>query len=220
LTPLLLVSLLAVPPDTLVVGILTDPVTLEPHRATDLVSTAVVANVCETLVHFRSGGTRPEGVLATTWATVDRRVWTFTLREGVRFHDGAALDAEAVVANLESLRRTRAFPGRASRIGPHVVSITLDKDSVRSATNPPDTLTGTLRAQDADGIDSVWLQLDDDPPIAEDGLLQTSFQSPFRVVVPAGFSSGARLPVTLEARDVTGFRSVLDTMVRVAGAGP
>ena len=81
MTPLLLVSLLAVPPDTLVVGILTDPVTLEPHRATDLVSTAVVANVCETLVHFRSGGTRPEGVLATTWATVDRRVWTFTLRE-------------------------------------------------------------------------------------------------------------------------------------------
>ena len=39
-------------------------------------------------------------------------------------------------------------------------------------------------------------------------------------VVFAGFGSGARLPVTLEARDVTGFRSVLDTMVRVAGAGP
>jgi len=129
LTPLLLVTLLAVPADTLVVGILSDPVTLEPHRATDLVSTAVVANVCETLVHFRPGGTRPEGVLATTWATVDRRVWTFTLREGVRFHDGASLDAEAVVANLESLRRTRAFPGRAARIGPHVVSITLDKPS-------------------------------------------------------------------------------------------
>ena len=106
------------------------------------------------------------------------------------------------------------------RPAPPVVSITLDKDSVRSATNPPDTLTGTLRAQDADGIDSVWLQLDDDPPIAEDGLLQTSFQSPFRVVVPAGFSSGARLPLTLEARDFTGFRSVLDTMVRVARAGP
>ena len=101
-----------------------------------------------------------------------------------------------------------------------MVSITLDKDSVRSGTNPPDTLTGTIRAQDADGIDSVWLQLDDEPPIGKDGLLQTSFQSPFRVAIPAGFGSGARLPVTLEARDVTGFRSVLDTMVRVAGAGP
>ena len=97
-----------------------------------------------------------------------------------------------------------------------MLSITLDKDSVRSGANPPDTLTGTLRAQDADGIDSVWLQLDDDPSIGEDGLLQTAFQSPFRVVVPAGFTLGARLPVKLEARDVAGFRSVLDTSVRVA----
>jgi peptide/nickel transport system substrate-binding protein len=129
LTPLLLVALLAASADTLVVGILTDPATLEPHRATDLVSTAVIANVCETLVQFRPGGTRPEAVLATTWATVDHRVWTFTLREGVRFHDGAALDADAVVANLESLRRTRSFAGRAARLGPHVVSITLDRPS-------------------------------------------------------------------------------------------
>ena len=36
----------------MVVGVLTDPVTLEPHQATDLVATAVVANVCETLVQF------------------------------------------------------------------------------------------------------------------------------------------------------------------------
>ena len=129
MTPLLLLALLAVPTDTLVVGILTDPLTLEPHQATDLVSTAVIANVCETLVRFRPGGTRPEGVLATTWATVDRRVWTFTLRQNVRFQDGAALDAEAVVANLEGLRRSRGFAGRAERVGPHVVSITLDKPS-------------------------------------------------------------------------------------------
>ncbi|HSB60663.1 MAG TPA: ABC transporter substrate-binding protein, partial [Vicinamibacteria bacterium] len=126
---LLLSLLLAVPTDTLVVGVLTDPVTLEPHRATDLVATAVVANVCETLVEFRLDRTRPEGILATTWATRDRRVWTFTLRKGVRFHDGSPLDAEAVVANLESLRRTRAFAGRAERVGPHVVTITLDQPS-------------------------------------------------------------------------------------------
>ncbi len=123
----LAVLLLAVSADTLVVGLLADPVSLDPHRATDLVSAAVVVNVCEPLVRFRPGGSRPEGALATTWATVDRRTWTFTLREGVRFHDGSPLDAEAVVANLERLRRLRAFPGRAERGGPHVVTITLDR---------------------------------------------------------------------------------------------
>ncbi|HSD26777.1 MAG TPA: ABC transporter substrate-binding protein, partial [Vicinamibacteria bacterium] len=116
-------------PETLVVGVLADPVTLVPHRASDIVGSAIVGSVCETLVRYRSDGRRPEATLATTWATVDRRVWTFTLREGVRFQDGAPLDADAVVANLDDLRRERGFPGRARRIGPHVVELTLDQPS-------------------------------------------------------------------------------------------
>ena len=128
MTALLLATwLAAVPADTLVVGTLADPASLEPHRATDIVAAQIVANVCETLVRVRPGSLRPEGVLATTWASPDQRVWTFTLRKGVRFHDGASLDADAVVGNLEHLRRERAFPGRAERIGPHVVQITLDR---------------------------------------------------------------------------------------------
>jgi ABC-type transport system substrate-binding protein len=119
--------LLAAPVDTLVVGTLADPASLEPHRATDIVAAEIVANVCETLVRPRAGSLHPEGLLATTWATSDRRVWTFTLRPGVRFQDGAPLDSGAVVANLDHLRRVRAFPGRAERIGPHVVQVTLDR---------------------------------------------------------------------------------------------
>jgi peptide/nickel transport system substrate-binding protein len=127
MTALLALALLAAPPDTLVVGTLADPLSLEPHRATDLVSAAIIGHVCETLVRYRADGTRPEAWLATTWASVNGRVWTFTLREGVRFHDGAPLDADAVVANLENLRRERGFPGHAERVGPRVVSITLDQ---------------------------------------------------------------------------------------------
>jgi peptide/nickel transport system substrate-binding protein len=126
---LLALAFLATPVDTLVIGILADPPSLAPHRASDLVSAAVVVNVCETLVRLRPGGSRPEPSLATTWATLDRRTWTFTLREGVRFHDGAPLDADSVVANLENLRLKRGFPGRAERVGPYVVSITLDRPS-------------------------------------------------------------------------------------------
>jgi ABC-type transport system substrate-binding protein len=113
--------------DTLVVGTLADPLSLDPKRATDVVSAAILVNVCEPLVRYRPDGQRVEAALATTWATADGRTWTFTLREGVAFHDGAALDADAVVANLESLRRAHAFAGRAERVGPLVVSITLEK---------------------------------------------------------------------------------------------
>ena len=129
---LLTAALLLSPPDpgrvdTLVVGTLAEPVSLEPHRATDLVGAEIVASVCETLVRLHPGSLRPRGALATTWATRDQRTWTFTLREGVVFHDGTPFDADAVVGNVEHLRREQAFPGRAERIGPHVVQITLER---------------------------------------------------------------------------------------------
>ncbi len=113
--------------DTLVVGLLADPVSLDPHRATDLVSAAVIANVCETLVRQRPGSPRPVPALATTWATRDNRRFTLTLREHVRFQDGAPFDADAVVANFDDLRRRGVFSGRAQRVGPHVVSISLER---------------------------------------------------------------------------------------------
>jgi peptide/nickel transport system substrate-binding protein len=120
---LLVAALLAA--DTLVVGVLEGPASLDPHRATDLVSAAVAVNVCEPLVRYRDDGSRPEGALAAAWATLDSRTWTFTLREGVRFHDGRAFDADAVVANLARLRRERGFEAAAARLGPAHVSVTL-----------------------------------------------------------------------------------------------
>lgn len=119
--------LLATPADELVVGTLAEPAVLEPHRTTDAVAAEIVSNVCETLVRLRPGSGRPEGVLATSWATADQRVWSFTLRSGVRFQDGAPFDADAVVANFEHLRHERAFPGRAERLGPHLVELRLER---------------------------------------------------------------------------------------------
>jgi peptide/nickel transport system substrate-binding protein len=127
LAALPLLALLSAPPDSLVVGILADPVSLDPHQATSLASAAIVTNVCEPLVRQRADGRHTEPVLAATWATEDNRIWTFTLREGIRFQDGTPFDADAVVANVDWLRRERGFAGAAERLGPHVVSITLER---------------------------------------------------------------------------------------------
>ncbi len=45
----------------------------------------------------------------------------------MRFHDGTPFDAQAVVANIASLRRAHRFPGEAERLGLAVVAITLDR---------------------------------------------------------------------------------------------
>jgi len=46
---------------------------------------------------------RLEPGLATDWEVVGERTWRFHLREGVRFSNGEALDAQAVVATLDWL---------------------------------------------------------------------------------------------------------------------
>ena len=54
--------------------------------------------VTEPLVTL-TGGT-PSPALATAWTMVDPRTWRFTLRPGVRFHDGSPLTPEAVATSL------------------------------------------------------------------------------------------------------------------------
>lgn len=66
--------------------------------------------------------------LATSWEAdpADRRRWTFKLREGVRFHDGSALDADAVVWNLDKVLNAQApqFDQRqAAQVRPRLPSV-------------------------------------------------------------------------------------------------
>jgi hypothetical protein len=98
------------------------------------------------------------------------------------------------------------------RPGPPRLAITLNQDSVHS----PDSLTGTVRADDPDGIDSVWL-LVDTTLSAGDGLLDHTFIATFRSGVNGGHVLGDRVPVRLTARDISGYVGGLDTFVIVRG---
>jgi peptide/nickel transport system substrate-binding protein len=86
---------------------------------------AVLANTYETLTRYipaRDGSeARVDPLLAESWdVSADGLTWTFRLRSGVTFHDGAALTAEAVKASIE---RTRAIAGGASFIWSPVTAI-------------------------------------------------------------------------------------------------
>ncbi|MEI4232095.1 ABC transporter substrate-binding protein [Roseovarius sp. D22-M7] len=60
----------------------------------------IIEKIQSRLVRPGPDGT-PQPDLATKWAPDDEgRVWTFRIREGVRFHDGTPLDAEDVVYSI------------------------------------------------------------------------------------------------------------------------
>lgn len=81
----------------------------------------------------------------------------------------------------------------------------------------PDTLTGSVRAADPDGIDSVWLSVDSAPPVGADGLLESTFLATFRAAVRNGHVLGDHVTVRLTGRDLAGYVGSLDTFVVVKG---
>jgi peptide/nickel transport system substrate-binding protein len=91
------------PPSTFTLVTNRAPSDLDPHSAYDAGSGTLLQGPFEGLIRLRSG-TLDEFVplLAESWqSNPDKSVWTFRLREGVTFHDGTRLDAEAARASFE-----------------------------------------------------------------------------------------------------------------------
>ncbi|ARQ68366.1 ABC transporter substrate-binding protein [Streptomyces marincola] len=85
-----------------VFGAAGDPASLDPSLASDGETFRVTRQAFETLLDHEPGGTELVGGLAEEWVGNETGTeWTFTLREGVTFHDGAELTAEVVCANFD-----------------------------------------------------------------------------------------------------------------------
>ena len=81
----------------LVAAISGEPDKLDPNSTTSYNSFQVLENVFDTLVEPDESLVM-QGALAEKWETSDDQLtWTFTLREGVTWHDGADFTAEDVV---------------------------------------------------------------------------------------------------------------------------
>lgn len=87
---------------TLVVGLVADPVTLDPHSVTENNTRRSVYAMFDPLVRESADKIEVEPALAERWeASSDGLVYTFYLRKGVKFHDGEPFNAEAVKFNIE-----------------------------------------------------------------------------------------------------------------------
>ncbi len=112
--------------------------TMDPGRSTQVLTVNYFYNLYDTLTRW-DNSLRLQPALATSWKNVNETTWEFTLRQGVKFHDGAPLTAEDVKATLErNLQpgKTVVQPGFATIEAVQIVNPT----TIRIMTKKPDPL--------------------------------------------------------------------------------
>src|SRR3979490_313497 len=87
--------------------------------------------------------------LATEWKVddADRKKWTFKLRPGVTFHDGAPFNADAVVGNVEKVLKQDA-----PQFAPSQVGVTASRMPTLASARKIDDLTVELTTKEPDSF--------------------------------------------------------------------
>jgi peptide/nickel transport system substrate-binding protein len=90
--------------NTLTIALLKEPMTLDIDKIFIAVEEHIVADLGATLIAADPDTGEPVPYLATSWSvSEDGLVWTFHLRDDVRFHDGTPLTAEEYVWTINRI---------------------------------------------------------------------------------------------------------------------
>lgn len=92
------------PPDKVVVGVDSPPLTMNPHGSDADSNLSVMANIYEGLVKRVGAKGEIKPALATKWKRIDPTTWRFWLRKGVKFHNGNPFTWEDVKFTFKHLR--------------------------------------------------------------------------------------------------------------------
>jgi peptide/nickel transport system substrate-binding protein len=118
--------------NTLVAAVSAQPDQFDPHKTSAYPSFQVLENVYDTLVVPNAEDLTMEPSLAEDWETsADALTWTFTLREGVTFHDGSQFDSADVVYSYnriinEELQNAYRFANVASVEAPDPQTVVIN----------------------------------------------------------------------------------------------
>ena len=111
-----------------VVGITQEPMIFDPHTVEAAGDKEILFNVYEGLFKYDSTGTLNPCLATDVVISDDASEYTFTIREGVTFHDGSELDAGDVVYSLNraaELMPELSFIEDVTDNGDNTVTVTL-----------------------------------------------------------------------------------------------
>jgi peptide/nickel transport system substrate-binding protein len=134
-------------PGTLVVGLVAEPTSLDPGQLTDINSMKLLGAMYDTLVRFKPNSFDLDPCLALSWdMSADGLLYTFKLRQGVKFHDGTDFNADAVKFTYDRLldpnnpyADTGPFPFAPGYYGSIAETIVVDPATVQFRLKHPDS---------------------------------------------------------------------------------
>ena len=85
----------------IVVGIAAEPRTMLAVTIVDWTTNTQLEHMYDRLLDRDAKTLKPKPMLATAWKIVNDTTWEFTLRQGVKFHNGEPFNAQSVKATLE-----------------------------------------------------------------------------------------------------------------------
>ena len=87
-----------------VIGLGAEPRTMLAVTIVDWTTNAQLEHIYDRLLDRDAKTLKPKPMLATAWRIVNDTTWEFTLRKGVKFHNGEPFDAQSVKATMEYLQ--------------------------------------------------------------------------------------------------------------------
>jgi peptide/nickel transport system substrate-binding protein len=132
----LLLCLAAAQAAELRIGLSADVTTMDPHFIAAQPNLTAQHHVFDTLVRTDERSRPFPGI--ATWRTIGPVTWEFTLRQGVKFHDGSELTAEDVAYSLERPLKIKGSPGGfQTYVRPIVAREVVDRYMLRLRTAAP-----------------------------------------------------------------------------------
>ncbi len=134
-------------PGTVTIVLDVEPGSLDPaNTPISDVGRVLLKNVLEPLTEINPADSSITPRLATSWKQIDTKTWHFFLRKGVRFHDGADFNAEAVIFNIKRLYDKRIDSRTRVKFfsGVKVEGKVLDSYTLEIKTDKPEPLLPTL----------------------------------------------------------------------------
>lgn len=199
----------------LMVDLVNEPATLDPHLQWNPDSYYVYRNIFDNLVtRTADGEVAPQ--IASSWRTVSDTVWEFKIRDDVRFHDGSALTADDVVFSVERITDPAFASPQLGQFNSIIDAEVIDSTTARLTTDGPYPLLLAqlvkLSIVPKAHVESVSAEAFNEQPIGSGPYRLVEWQRGVRVALEANPDYWRGTPPFPEVE----FRPVPDSSTRVA----